>query len=237
MTYTSDFIGQAEKTFESYQQNKTTGNSEMGQDQFLQLLVAQLQYQDPLNPMEDKEFTAQLAQFSSLEQLTNINSGIESLTEGTERQEMLSAVSFIGKEVRAEGQTVSKMDGKISDVYFTLDESASNVYVNIFDSAGSIVKTVNYGALQAGTFSMSWDGTDYNDTDVADGVYYIAMAAEDSSGEPILLDTQVTGEVKGVQVDGNSFLLELADGRTVNMLDIKEVVNATPTEAEETDES
>ena len=83
-------------------------------DSFLQLLVTQLEYQDPLSPMDDKEFVAELAQFSSLEQLTEINTGIDNLaTQGTQQQ-LLGAVNFIGKTIEATGNAVSLADGKAS---------------------------------------------------------------------------------------------------------------------------
>lgn len=240
--YQNGLIGQAESTFESYQLNSATGNSELGRNDFLNLLVEQLKNQDPLNPMEDTEFTAQLANFSSLEQLTEINEGIGTLTQGTQRQEMLNAVSFIGKEIMASGESISKKDDNVSTMSFTLDEPAVNVYVNIFDENGNIVKTVEMGALQSGEHSMDWDGTDYNGNEVADGIYYVAMAAENESGEPILVDTEVSGVVTGVNVYSNGYYLELEDGREVNLLNVKTVVGAeeessTEEESEETEES
>ena len=104
----------------------------------LTLLAAQLGHQDPLNPMEDKEFTAQLAQFSQLEQLTNINEGIGKMIDAGDRQEVLSAVSFIGKDVRAEGNVLSKSGDSVSDAYYTLESPVANIYVNIFDSWGNV---------------------------------------------------------------------------------------------------
>ena len=79
----------------------SSSTSGLGMDAFLQLLVTQLQYQDPLDPMDDKEFVAELAQFSSLEQLTEINSGIEGLSTLTQEQQMIGAVNFIGKTIDA----------------------------------------------------------------------------------------------------------------------------------------
>src|SRR5690606_1261481 len=108
-----------------YGADKASKNDVLGKDAFLKLLVTQLQNQDPLNPLDDKEFIAQLAQFSSLEQMTNVSEGIAALTEKTAQQDMLSAVSYIGKEVTAEGSSMTKAGNYVTPVYFTLDDAAA----------------------------------------------------------------------------------------------------------------
>lgn len=82
--------------------------STLDKDSFLLLLVTQFKYQDPLNPMDDKEFIAQMAQFSSLEQLMNLNTSMEGLTDATNNQQMINATSYIGKRVSVTGNTVGK---------------------------------------------------------------------------------------------------------------------------------
>lgn len=224
-TYNSNVIGKAEQEFDIYKQYRVTGNSDLGKDDFLKLLVTQLKYQDPLNPMEDKEFTAQMASFSSLEQLTNISEGIDTLSQGSQRQEMLNAVAFIGKEVLAAGDSVSKVGNYVSTLSFSIDEAAGDCYVNIFDKFNNIVETVQLGALAPGDYNVTWNGKDYAGNTVADGIYSVAMAAESTSGEPILINTQVSGKVRGVRVEGSSYMLTLEDGREVSLLQIERVIN------------
>ncbi|WP_342534076.1 flagellar hook assembly protein FlgD [Lysinibacillus sp. FSL K6-0057] len=79
---------------------KQTGNSELGKDAFLQLLITQLQHQDPTNPMDDREFISQMAQFSSLEQMQNMTKAMESLLASQQQTQMMSYTTFIGKEVK-----------------------------------------------------------------------------------------------------------------------------------------
>lgn len=219
----SPLIGQAETTFS--QTNKTQGNDELGKLAFLNILVAQLQNQDPMNPMDDKEFTAQLAQFSSLEQLTNISEGIDSLNQNTQQKDMFDAVNFIGKSIRAEGYAVSKSGSETSTLYFDLDETITGGYINIYDAYGNIVLTEELGARQAGSYEYEWDGTNYDGEEVDDGVYYIYMAAEDASGQAVLINTDVSGKVAGVQSESGQIVLRLEDGRYVNFLQVKEVVD------------
>ncbi len=229
-TYSNNVLGKAEQDFGIYQQYRVTGNSDLGKDDFLKLLVTQLKYQDPLNPMEDKEFTAQMASFSSLEQLTNISKGIDTLSEGTQRQEMLNAVAFIGKEVLASGDSVSKIGTYVSTLAFSIDEAAANCYVNIFDEYNNIVETVQLGSLAAGYYNVTWNGKDYAGNTMPDGIYSVAMAAESATGQPILINTQVSGKVFGVRVEGSEYMLTLEDGREVKLLQIERVINPQSTD-------
>lgn len=226
----SNIVGRAEHEFAANPTNKQR-SKELDKDAFLKLLLTQLGQQDPLNPMEDKEFTAQLAEFSSLEQLTDINEGIGSLNEGNTRMEMLSAVSFIGKEVRAEGDTISKMGDSSSVVYYQLDEPVANAYVNVFDSWGNVVRTIESGPLQAGLYQFAWDGRDYTGNATPDGVYQVSISAEGAEGQPVLVNTEVSGKVAGVSTENGQHYLRLSDGRVVSFMDVQEVVDsakATP---------
>ncbi len=228
MAASSAILGQAERDFDLYGTKAPESKSDLGKDDFLTLLVAQISHQDPLNPMEDTEFTSQLAEFSSLEQLTNISKGVDTMNSGTARQEMLGAVSFIGKQVRADGYTLSKEGENVSTLYFDLDEPMAGGYINVFDSSGGLVRTDPLGAAQAGSYEYIWDGKDYSGNSMPDGVYFTAMAAEGTSGQPVLISTDVSGIVAGVQTDGSTQFLRLSDGRMVNFMDIKEVVNPEP---------
>ncbi|GAB7079828.1 flagellar hook assembly protein FlgD [Megalodesulfovibrio paquesii] len=206
--------------------DSTTGSDELGKDTFLTLLVTQLGNQDPLNPMADTEFTSQLAQFSSLEQLTKIADGVDSLNEGTERQDMLTAVSFIGKEVVATGNTFSKTDEGITSLWYEIEEPMKSGFVNIYDQAGGLVQSIALGPHQAGRYEVTWDGTDYDGKKVANGIYGVGMSCEGANGELVLVNMDVTGEVSGVKTQSGTFYLQLKDGRTVDFASIKEVVGA-----------
>ena len=225
--YDSSFIyGQAEREFGK---TKTAGNSELDKEDFLTLLVCQLTNQDPLNPMDDKEFTAQLAEFSSLEQLTNINDGITALGENAERQEILGAVGYLGKTVRAGGSSLAIVDGETSTLYYGFEETAQAVYINIFDSNGNLVRTDSLGGKQAGVYEYDWDGKDWTGSDLPDGVYTVGLAALGTDGESMLIQTEVSGEVAGVQTYGDTFMLRLKDGRYVDFANVYEIVDPNQT--------
>ncbi|MBG0775089.1 MAG: flagellar hook assembly protein FlgD [Desulfovibrionaceae bacterium] len=203
---------------------KTWGKADLGKQDFLNLLVAQLQHQDPLNPMEDKEFTAQLAQFSSLEQLNAISDGINTMAQQSAYQDMFAAVDFIGKSVRATGSSISKGAETTSVVYYDLDRDVAKSLINIFDSAGNMVDSEDLGAQNMGSHEFVWDGKNKDGNVLDDGIYYFAMAAEDENGQAALIYPDVSGEVAGVVTENGSHYLRLTDGRYINLLQVKEVV-------------
>ncbi len=227
-------LGQAEQELSK---STSTSNSELGKESFLQLLVTQLSNQDPLNPMDDKEFVSELSQFSSLEQLTNLNEGMDSLIDATERQDMISAVNFMGKEVTASGDALSKKNGKISELSFDLTEDANAVLVNIIDEDGNIVRTVDLGAMNAGNHEFTWDGLDYVGNEAEDGAYSAAVAAETTGGKIMLVSTEVSGVVEGIESQDGEYLLRLDNGRTVDFMSITNVKDATAGESATTEES
>ena len=202
-------------------QNKTS----LDQDAFLTILVAQLTHQDPLNPMEDAEMTSQLAEFSSLEQLTNINSGITALNDSMAQNDMLAAVSFIGKEIKAEGYKVSLNEGNASTIYYGFGETVTGIMMNIYDSEGAIVRTVELGSKDAGTYQYTWDGKDEGGNLLPDGQYGVGILGEDVGGDYVMVQTEISGRVDAVVNENGTQYLRLDDGRFISFLNVKEIVD------------
>lgn len=221
----SNILGRAEADMAAA--NQPNQKKSLGQDEFLKLLLVQMQNQDPANPMEDKEYMSQMAQFSSLEQLTQLNGSMKSMIDNNAQDQMVSAVGFIGKEVRAEGYNVSREGDEISKVFYGLGEPVANAFINIYDQNNNLVRTVQLGSKAEGTYEFEWDGKDWSGKDASDGVYTIAMAAEDADGKPVMVKTEVSGEVTGVVAEGGQQFLHLKDGRYINFLNIREVVSPT----------
>ena len=224
MSYVSSLLGTDTSTTTS---SSSSSKTSLGQDAFLQLLVTQLQYQDPLNPMDDKEFVAELAQFSSLEQLTEINSGIENLATQNEQQQVMGAVNFIGKTIEATGTAVSLSDGKATPVTFTLPQDAETCMVNVLDTSGQIVRTVDLGATSAGKVEFTWDGKDYDGNVMADGQYQVAVTATDADGNTMTVSSTMTGTVQGVSQENGSYYLNIGNDRYVAFTDITNVVDTS----------
>ena len=185
------------------------GNSTMKKDEFLKLLVEQLKHQDPMSPMNSQDFASQLAQFSSLEQLTNMSGMMEDSVQAdlmlTQAINNTMATSFIGKNVSAAGDMITfSKDGPV-DISFQLNSRAENVTVNVMDGAGNIVKGMKLGALSEGKQSHTWDGKNTNGDEVPEGEYKIQVIALDANDDPVGALTMVQGTITGVKyTDGTA---------------------------------
>ncbi len=201
-------------------------NDELDKEAFLKLLITQFQYQDPLNPMEDKEFIAQLAQFSALEQSMKTNQNMELLLNSQAQQTSISITNYIGKEVSARGFGVSKEGAKTSLIQYASNEELSSCSVNIMDSMGQIVRTVDLGPQASGIHDFTWDGKKSDGSEAADGVYTIAFTGKNVKGEPAFVDTSVSGRVTGTSSYNGEYYLRLSDGRSVLLSNVREVVES-----------
>jgi len=177
-----------------------TSNSTVDTSTFTTLLLAQLQYQDPLNPMDSSQFSSQLAQFSSLEQITKVNTNLESLIDSQQSVNKYKALDIIGKEIEADGNEISLGDEGASKGNFTI-KSAAGCAAVISDSDGDIIKTIDLGDLEAGDHTFEWDGTNYKGITAGDGTYTYKIVAESSSGETVSTTTRIQGVVDKVNLD------------------------------------
>ncbi len=177
---------------------KTQDNSVMGKDDFLSLLVAQLQHQDPLNPAESTEFTAQLAQFSSLEQLQNIDATLNGFEVYQSTLNNIQSSGFIGKTVTASGSLFEVNGGNPDPIRFDLANDADSVYIKVYDNAGGFVTDIQAGARPAGEQQVNWDGRDSNGQAAADGPYTFSVMAMNADGTVVGSTSYTTGLVTGV---------------------------------------
>ncbi len=192
-------IGDVESVQSTTQLSNPAGSGELDKTAFLKLLVAQMQHQDPLEPMSNTEFVAQLAQFSGVEQLVAVNEGINLLQYQQMSMSNAQASSFIGKEVEVRSDKV-QVDNAGDPVLagFRLNEDAAGVKVNIRDQGGAIVRSLELGPKEAGEVSFEWDGRDENGTAVVPGSYRLDVVATDREGNPITWESRVRGVVDGV---------------------------------------
>jgi flagellar basal-body rod modification protein FlgD len=198
----------------------------LGKDDFLRLLITQLRNQDPLNPMEGTEFAAQLAQFSSVEQLANINANLQANLDGTYL--MTQAISnslattMIGREVKAGADRVT-LDGK-SDVTlgYTLGSAASAVSIKVYDASGALVTTIAAGSAGSGDHTVSWDGTNDAGASLPTGTYRFEIVAQDAKGGSVGATPFITGAITGVRFrsDGTYFVV---NGQDVPLAEIVEI--------------
>ncbi|WP_136807890.1 flagellar hook assembly protein FlgD [Desulfosediminicola flagellatus] len=174
----------------------------LGKEDFLTLLVAQLQNQDPLNPDDPTEFTAQLAQFSSLEQLFNLNEGMDGLVQAYDSADRLSTLGAIGKEV-VYSTSSFEFDGEPIVMGYKLDGQASEVTLALRKD-GATVAILEGEQLTKGTHYLTWDGTTGGGQPAAPGSYEIILQAKAAEGESVEASPIVRSEVTGVDLDGEN---------------------------------
>ncbi len=201
---------------------QTAASNSMGKDTFLKLLVTQLQYQDPLNPVENTEFTAQLAQFSTLETLTDMGESMDQMSYLQGSLNNIQTLSFIGKQVSAQGNIVH-FNGEDVNINFTLDDRAADAQVNIYTEEGTRVRSITMGELAAGDATCVWDGTDASGETVSQGRYTFTVQATDYSGLAVGSTSYAMGEVTGVRYDGGITYLIIGD-KEVTISDVEKIV-------------
>lgn len=205
-------------------QTSTTKNDSLGKSDFLHLLVTQLQNQDPLNPADSTEFTAQLATFSSLEELQNIGSTLEGVSTSQTILTNSQAVDYIGKRITALGDQINVQADEIDPVVFNLENDASDVYVNIYNQYGEFVQNLELGPMTAGENRIDWDGINQHGSASPQGPYRYDVMAVDAEGGPVDATTFTAGTVTGVYYkNGMAYLVtdfqEVALGNVVQVIE------------------
>lgn len=207
------------------QPERRSPSRDLDKDDFLKLFMTQLENQDPLNPMDDKETLAQLAQFSSLEQLANLNSQMTKVAEAISGQQFQNATNYIGKSVLAGGNQIALKDKEATKITYTLPDDAASVNANIKDKDGNIVQTVKLGDKEAGEYDFTWKGKGFSGANMKDGNYTVEFTATNANGKAILVSSQVAGTVESVSMENGQVMLELEDGRSVALSNVYTVTN------------
>lgn len=191
---------------------------------FLTLLTAQLKNQDPLEPLDSNEFTAQLVQFTSVEQSIATNQHLESLVALSSTNAANAAVTYLGKEVTAQGITSRLTDGQAKWSY-SLPLSSAQTSLTVTDNLGRAVFTTQ-GETSDGNHIFDWDGTDNNGAPLPDGTYNLQVRALDTLGNEITSKTEVTGIVRAVTFQDGIPILDI-DGVNVQLSDVLAIVEPT----------
>jgi len=187
----------------------TQQNKELGKNEFLNLLVAQLNNQNPLEPQGNGEFIAQLAQFSSLEGIQQLNSSVSSMMSSFQSSQALQASSLVGRKVIVPSEKAVVDTSESFKASTVLPVSSSNVYVNVYNNAGALVTRLNLGEQAAGSVSFIWDGKDASGNLMPPGTYKFEAQATYGS-ETKGLYTMLPANVDSVTLGRNELMLNLA---------------------------
>lgn len=205
-------------------------SQEIGQEEFLSLLMTQMSNQDPLNPMETEQFMAQITQMNALQQQIDMNDKLDQLVLAMGALTNENAVGLVGQEVVAAGNTFTHEEGESQDLAFDLPRQAEGVTVTIFDQNGKRLRVVEGGERLAGLGRVTWDGLDDEGNPVPDGTYTFQVGAVDADGEMFDQVTEViSGTVTELRFDGGSPVL-FVDGEEVPLPDVLRVLSSTSEE-------
>jgi flagellar basal-body rod modification protein FlgD len=204
----------------------TSGNG-MGKDAFMKLLVAQISHQNPLKPMDDTAFVAQLAQFSALEQTIGINKRLDDLATQQRGTANTQLGSLVGKNITVRG-TMTSLDssGIGAPITFSLDDNTTTVEVKIADSTGKAVRTINVGGKSAGLTKLTWDGKGDNGIAQPPGPYTISVIAKNGDS-PVLVNQETTGTLVGIDFTKGYPNLQLDNGVSAPASDLLRINQGT----------
>ncbi len=189
-------------------------------DTFLSLLTAQLQNQDPLEPLDTNEFTNQLVQFTEVEQAITTNQNLELLVEMSRAASAGSAVSYLGQDIVADGSEAALQNGEATWTY-DLAAKADTVSLTIVDENGFPVFTTE-GETGAGLQSFTWDGKTQGGQSQPDGLYTLQVNARDAAGNALIAETSVRGKVTAVDFTQSDPTLTV-NGVTVPVASVRQV--------------
>ena len=202
------------------QSAKSSGtDAQSMQDQFLTLLVAQLQNQDPTNPMDNAQMTSQMAQISTVSGIEKLNDTVQSVTSQFASMQMLQGATMIGHTVLSEGNALNLTDKGQGSAAFDLEGSAANVTVTITTAGGQLVDTMELGSAAAGRNYFTWDGSNYNG-DTSNLRFKVSASNGDAAVKATTLSPNA---VVATSIANGSLMLELANGQSINYNSVQSV--------------
>ncbi len=198
-------------------------NGELGQKEFLKLMTAQMNNQDPMKPMEDGEFFSQIAQFSSVSGIQELQGSFAQVASALQSNQALQASTMVGRTVMIpsneavfDGQT--PVSGKVG-----VANATSGLTINIYDKSGQLVRSQQMGSQSAGVVDFSWDGRNDDGEQLGAGDYAIEAIAQ-TGGESIELGTLLAEKVESVTLGNEGVTLDLASNRSVPLSGVKQVM-------------
>jgi flagellar basal-body rod modification protein FlgD len=190
---------------------------------FLKLLTAQIQHQDPLAPMDSTTFVTQLAQLSQVEQSVQTNQNLEQIRGSLTNSAVVSDISLIGKRVEAESSQVKK-EGSSTTFEYRLSDMAEEATAYILDAKGKPIRAMNLSEKTPGTaHAVTWDGRDDYGNVVADGLYRISVGGKDAEGAGVSASTYVRSTVDSVTFADGTPRLVLSNGQNISSSQIRTV--------------
>lgn len=192
------------------------------QNRFMTLLISQMKNQDPLNPMDNSQVTSQMAQLSTVSGIDKLNTTLQSLMGSYQSSQTLQATAMIGHGVLTPGNSMTLANGSAA---FGIDvtTAASNVQVNIQDSTGATIDTLNLGAQSVGTVPLSWDGKTSSGATAPDGQYTFKVSASTNGQSTDGASGLSYGQVSSVSTSSTGVTLNVANVGQVNLANVVQI--------------
>jgi flagellar basal-body rod modification protein FlgD len=205
--------------------SSTTAGSAAGvkatKDDFLKLLVTQMKYQDPMNPMDSAQMTSQIAQLNTVEGINQLNATVNSLQASLMASQSMQSASLIGKTILADGNSISLLNGS-ANLSIRLEGSAESVVVDVINSSGRIIKSTDLGANAAGIKSFTWDGSTNEGSTAPNGQYTFQVNAK-KLNQSVAVTPLIQATVSGVELTAAGPQLSLNNGTNIAMSTIRGV--------------
>lgn len=219
-------ISQIQSAATTAQQQTATKSdpSQLGESDFLKLLTTQLQQQDPTQPMDNTAMVAQLAQFSALEQMTNVNTTLTQMLTGQGTALEANSAGMVGKTAIFSTDQVSLTQGKPASITANLSQAATNVTLTIQDGTGDTIRTIGEGACASGNNTFTWDGNDDSGNQLPTGTYTAQVLATDINGRSISLTQNGSAPITSVLFN-NGVPQFVAGGSTLQLSDISQLTD------------
>lgn len=186
----------------------------LGKDEFFKIMITQMKNQDPTNPYKNEELAAHLAQFTSLEQMLNMNQNLEKLMESQFPLQKLGAAGLIGKTISTDSSQFAHTEGKFSGLNFDLPTDAAKAKIAIMNGKGEVIRELDQTNLMKGGNKVEWDGKRSNNMMAPTGTYSIRVTAESAEGKSVPISTKKKHEVFGVSFDGKETVLLVGNSKT-----------------------
>lgn len=198
-----------------------TKSAEQTQSDFMKLLIAQMQYQDPTNPMDNSQMASQMSQLNMVTGINTLNATLSSMAASSQATDSLKAASLLGHSVLVPGNKLQLSNGN-AEMGMELKQPVDDLKVTIKDSSGNVVHTMDMGAQAAGLQNLAWDGATDSGAAAADGAYTFEVQAS-AAGQAVTASTYSLGKVDNLSMTGGVVKLDVASVGNVALSDIREI--------------
>lgn len=206
--------------------NASKATNELGQTEFLELMMAQLEFQDPMKPMDNGEFLGQMAQFSTVTGIEDMQKSIDQLSANYSSSQTLQSTQLVGQEVLIENNSVKLLEDGNANGSFELDVSSGDVQIDVSNAAGTVIRQIPMGQYPAGRHTFSWDGLNDAGQRAAEGDYSISISAQQDDGyiSATVLTSRIIDSVEFG--NGTQTTLNTRQGDVLTLPDIRQIRQA-----------